>query len=547
MNGMMMDMPLLLSRLLEHAAEAHGDTQIVGREVDGRIHRYTYAEAAGRIRRLARALLRLGVHPGDRVASLAWNTHRHFELFYAVPGLGAVLNTVNPRLHPDQIAYILEHGGSQVLFVDPATLPIAEQLAARLPGITRVILMAPDSDRLEDPHINVLRAETLIRAEHDDGFEWPQFDERSASILCYTSGTTGNPKGVLYSHRANVLQTLHAASGNNILGGQNGAPSALMPIAPLFHGNGWNMPFIAAYLGAKLVLCGRDFEPASLHALMVSEGVTLAAAVPTVWMSLAEWAGSQRKSFGALRQALSSGSTPPDWLFDTMLSDHGVQLTQCYGMTEAMFATTYTMKPGSISLSEEQQRARRRKSGRGCFGVEMRIVDEAGAELPWDGMSPGHLRLRGPWIASAYHRAEAAAVDAQGWLITGDIATIDGDAQVSILDRSKDVIKSGGEWISSIELERAALSHPDVAAAAVIAVPHPRWQERPLLLVVSASSTLDAASVLEHLQGRVAKWWLPDRIELVDSLPLTGTGKIDKRLLRERYREARSASPVEAL
>src|SRR2546422_408937 len=453
LQGLIMDMPLTISSAIQHAAEFHGGTEIVARDVDGTIHRYTYAEAHRRTKRLANALGRLGVRPGDRIGTLGWNTHRHFELFYGVSGSGAGLHPVNSRLFADQIVYIVNHAEDTWLFIDAATLALAEQLAPRLKSVKGFVLMPdgsamPGSTTLEP----LLCYEELLAAESDD-YEWPQFDARTASSICYTSGTTGDPKGVVYSHRSSVLvamlftEWIYRGSGN-------GAMETLMSLAPLFHANGWYFPYTAPMTGSKLVLPGRNYEPAMLYELLEGERVTITCGVPTMWLMLTDW------------------------------------------------------------------------------------MTREGRPLPHDGVAIGHLRAKSPWISSGYFKGTGDALDAEGWLKTGDVASIDPDGYVAIVDRSKDLIKSGGEWISSIALENAACGHPEVMQAAVIAAFHPKWQERPLLIVTRRpGSQLDRATLLEFLRPSVAGWWLPDDVVFVPEMPMTATGKIHKLTLRERFRD----------
>jgi acyl-CoA synthetase (AMP-forming)/AMP-acid ligase II len=542
MLGLMMDEPLLLSGLIDHAALAHADTEIVARTVEGDIHRYTYADAQARAKKLAQALRRLGMRVGDRVGSLAWNTHRHFEMFYGVTGIGSVLHTINPRLYPDQLVYIINHAEDRLLFFDAATASTVEAIADRLTTVEAFVMMAPPEGMGAAPKLKkpVLCSDELLAAEDGD-LAWPRLDERTASSLCYTSGTTGNPKGVLYSHRANVLQTMIASAFDFLGGSKNGAQEVMMPMAPMFHGNAWNMPYVAPYIGAKLVLPGRAYEPEKLYELFEGEGVTITAGVPTMWLILLDWLERNGRRFSTLRYALTSGSAPPRSVVERLERDYGVELCQAWGMTEALTATKPTMRPGSANLPFEERMTRRMKSGRRMYGVGLKIVDDDGKPLPADGKSVGHLRIRGPWIASGYFKGEGgAALDDEGWLKTGDVAVLDAEGHVTLTDRSKDVIKSGGEWISSIEIENLAVAHPDVLAAAVIAVPHPKWQERPLLIVKRREGgTIDADRLLAFLKPRLASWWLPDAVEFVDEMPLTGTGKIHKLTLRERFKDYR--------
>jgi len=536
-QGLMMDMPLLISGLIDYAATYHGDAEIVAREIEGDIHRYTYADAHPRIKKMALALQRFGIKPGDRVGTLAWNTHRHFEMFYAAPGVGIVLHTVNPRLFPDQLVYIINHAEDRLLFVDRITLPIVEAILPKLTSVEGVVVMASRERMPETKLANVMCYEDLIAAEDDAGFSWPSFDEKSASTICYTSGTTGNPKGVVYSHRAAVLQTMACSNLDFLPGHLEGVREVMMPMAPLFHGNGWNMPFTAPYTGSKLVLPGRNYEPDKLYELIEGEGVTITAGVPSFWLILLDWLGRTGNKFTTLRATLSSGSAPSMAMVGKLDRDYGLPYTQAWGMTEALGCTMPSLRPGSDKLSQDERIARRMKSGRACFGTALRIVDEQERELPHDGQSVGHLRVKGPWVASGYFKSEEG-LDQEGWLITGDMATIDPQGHVTLTDRSKDVIKSGGEWISSIQLEDIAMSHPEVMQAAVIAIPHEKWQERPLLLVVRRQgSTLDQTTLLEHMRPKLASWWLPDAVEFLNEMPMSGTGKVQKMVLRAKYKD----------
>jgi fatty-acyl-CoA synthase len=537
MLGLQMDMPLMLSGLIEHAALYHGDTEIVARTIEGTLHRYTYAEAHSRTKRLAKALMRLGIAPGDRVGTLAWNTHRHFEMFYGVSGFGAVLHTVNPRLFGEQIAYIINHAEDTALFIDAATLPIVEELAPRLTTIRHYVMMAGSRGMPKVSSIkNLLCYEELLAAETDD-FAWPEFDERTASSICYTSGTTGNPKGVVFSHRSAILVAMLFAPFVG-MGAKNGSAETLMPMAPMFHGNAWQFPYLAPMTGSRLILPGRNYEPEMLYELLEGERVTVTCGVPTMWIILTDWLGRTGKRFSSLRLSLSSGSAPPRALVEKLERDHGVELAQAWGMTEALGGSLATMRPGSADLPFDQRIDRRMKSGRANFGVKYRIVDDNGRELPHDGKAFGHLRIKSPWASSAYFKGEGgSALDEDGWLKTGDVATIDRLGHIALTDRSKDVIKSGGEWISTIELENVACGHPDVLQAAAIAVAHPKWQERPLLVVVrKQGSALDGPTLKDYMRGKVASWWLPDDVAFVAQMPMTATGKIHKLTLREQFK-----------
>ena len=540
MLGLMMDMPLLISGMIQYAADYHGEAEVVAREIEGDIHRYNYAQAHPRIKRMALALKRLGMKEGDRVGTLAWNTHRHWEMFYAAPGMGYVLHTINPRLFPNQISYIINHAEDRLLFIDRGTLALVEQIAPALTMVEAFVVMCARERMPETKLANVHCYEDLLAAEDDAGFSWPSFDEKTASTICYTSGTTGNPKGVVYSHRAAVLQSLTCSMFDFLPGHMEGVREVMMPMAPLFHGNGWNMPFTAPLTGSKLVLPGRNYEPDKLYELLEGEGVTLSAGVPSFWLILLDWLGRTGKTFTTLRATLSSGSAPPRAMVEKLKRDYGVDYIQAWGMTEALGCSMPSLRPGSDKLSDSEKIDRRMVSGRACFGTALRIVDDEGKELPRDGKAVGHLRAKGPWVSSGYLKLNEG-LDPDGWLITGDMAIIDPQGHVSLTDRSKDVIKSGGEWISSIQLEDAALSHPDVLQAAVIAIAHDKWQERPLLLIVRRQgATVDARALLDHMRPKIASWWMPDAVEFMDEFPMTGTGKVQKMALRERFKTYRA-------
>jgi 3-(methylthio)propionyl---CoA ligase len=536
LQGLIMDMPLMISGAIEHAANFHSDTEIVARTVEGAIHRYTYAEAHARTKKLAKALARLGVKPGDRVGTLAWNTHRHFELFYGASGSGAVLHPVNPRLFPDQIVYIVNHAEDSVMCLDAATLPIVEQLAPRFKTVKHYVLL---SDRAHMPATSTLKllcSEELLEAETDD-YVWPSFDEKAASSICYTSGTTGDPKGVVYSHRSSVLVALLFTEWV-YRGAKNGSLETLMSMAPLFHANGWYFPYVAPMTGSKLVLPGRNFEPHMLYELLDAEKVSITCGVPTFWLMLLDYMQREDKSFKYLRTIYSAGSAAPKSLFDKFDS-MGIDFNQLWGMTEALGVTDPTMFPGSLDMPAEQRLAQRMRSGRPAYGAKIRIVDDEGKPLPHDGVTAGHLRAKAPWVSSGYLKGAAGdALDAEGWLKTGDVATIDARGHMAIVDRSKDMIKSGGEWISSAQLEGAAVGHPEVLQAAVIAAAHPKWQERPLLIAVrKQGSQLDRDTLIGFLRQSVASWWLPDDVVFVDEMPMTATGKVHKILLREKFKD----------
>ena len=483
MLGLMSERPLLISAILTHAATFHGNVEIVSRTVEGPIHRYTYRDAERRSKQLANALLRLRIEPGDRVATRAWNTFRHFELYYAISGIGAVCHTINPRLFDDQIVYIVNHASDRLLFVDTTFLPLVERLAPRLPADCRIVLMT-DAENSPSTGLPVLPCYEQLIAAEDADFAWPEFDERTAASLCYTSGTTGHPKGALYSHRSTVLHAFGISLPDAI---SISAADVVCPVVPLFHACGWGIPHAVPMNGAKLVMPGPRLDGASLHELFESEGVTYALGVPTVWLGFEAYLSSSGARCSSLHRVLSGGSSVPPSMVEAF-ARHGIDMRQGWGMTEmSPLGTTAALKARHRSLDAAEQLAVKVKQGRPVFGVEMKIVDDEGRAQPHDGKSMGEILVRGPWIVSGYFEdaaAGAASVEPDGWFHTGDMATIDSDGYMQITDRRKDVIKSGGEWISSIDLENAAIAHDDVAEAAVIAVPDPRWGERPLLIVV---------------------------------------------------------------
>ncbi|MGB9644492.1 MAG: long-chain-fatty-acid--CoA ligase [Stellaceae bacterium] len=537
MQGLMSERPLLISAIIKHAALYHRDTEIVTRTVEGPLHRYTYGEAERRSKRLARVLLKLGVKPGDRVGTLAWNTFRHFELYYAISGIGAICHTINPRLFDEQIVYIVNHAADRLLFIDTSFVPLVERLAPHLPTECRIVWMAEEG---AEPATGLPRLgfyEALIGAEDED-FEWPEFDERTASSLCYTSGTTGNPKGVLYSHRSTVLHALGISLPDAI---SISAGDTVCPVVPMFHVNAWAIPYAAPMQGAKLVLPGPRLDGPSLYQLFEAEQVTLSLGVPTVWLSFEAYLSTTGARCSTLCRILSGGSAVPPSMVEAF-AGHGIDVRQGWGMTEmSPLGTTAALKAKHLSLDRAAQTLVKEKQGRAVFGVEMKVVDDAGQPQPHDGKSMGELLVRGPWIVSGYFadaEASAAAMDEDGWFRTGDVATIDADGYMQIMDRRKDVIKSGGEWISSIDLENAAIAHPDVAEAAVVAVPHPRWAERPLLVVTPLPDCRPQRDdLLAFLAERFPRWMLPDDVVVLDELPHTATGKVMKIRLRETFRD----------
>lgn len=537
MLGLMQDRPLLQSQLVVHAARFHGRREVVSWSVEGPVHRTDWATVELRSRKLAQAMARLGVGFGDRVATLAWNSWRHLEIWFAVSGMGAVAHTVNPRLFREQIVYILNHAQGRVLFVDLTFVPLLEALAGELEHLRHVVIMTDRAHMPETGLPGVRCHEELVEAEDGD-FVWPEFDERTASGLCYTSGTTGQPKGVLYSHRSTVIHTFATALVDTL---GIGARDAVLPVVPMFHANGWGIPWLAAMTGAKLVFNGRHHDPETICEMFESEQVTISAGVPTVWLGLLNHLRATGKRLATLRRVTIGGSAAPRSMIEEFEKVHGVQVAHLWGMTELNpLGTVGTPTAETAALDEAAQLDIKCKQGRAVFGVEMRIVDEDGAILPHDGKSFGHLMVRGPWTAAKYFRHDEEILDKDGFFDTGDVATLDRYGYMQITDRSKDVIKSGGEWISSIDLENIAVGHPDVREAAVIGVSHPKWDERPLLVIVTEpGKVVSRAAMLDWLSDKVARWWLPDDVVTVAEIPHTATGKILKSALREQFRDYR--------
>jgi 3-(methylthio)propionyl---CoA ligase len=538
MLGLMQEQPLLISGLIDFAARHHRDGQIVSRRVEGDIHRETYADAARRARQVARALDRLNLAFSDRVATLAWNGYRHFELYFGIAGSGRVMHTINPRLAPDQVAWIANHAEDQVLCFDMTFLPIVKAIWSKCTTVKQWIALC-DADKLPaDTGINNLRSyEEWIGAEPPD-YAWPQFDERSAAALCYTSGTTGNPKGALYSHRSTILHAYGAALPDGI---GISAREAILPVVPMFHVNAWGIPYSAAMTGAKLVFPGAALDGASVYELMEKEKVTLSAGVPTVWLALLNHMKDKGLKLSTMKRTVIGGSACPPAMIKTFRDDYGVTVLHAWGMTEmSPLGTVCHLKNKQLELPPDQQLAVMTKQGRAVYGVEMRIVDAAGKELPWDGKTSGDLHVKGPWIVSSYFKDEGGDPLIDSWFPTGDVATIDPDGFLQITDRTKDVIKSGGEWISSIDVENIAMAHPAVAMAACIGVPHPKWDERPLLVVVNKpGASVTREELLGFFEGKVAKWQVPDDVVFVDAIPLGATGKMQKMKLREQFKDHR--------
>ena len=541
MLGLMQNHPLLVSSILSHAERHHAEGQVVSRQLDGSIHRTTYGEVAVRARRLVRALQTLGVDAGDRVGTLAWNGFRHLEAYYAVSGMGAIIHTINPRLAPDDIAHIVVDARDRVLLADLSFAPLLAGIAPSVAGQVRAVVWMCTPAEMPDialpPGLESLCYETLL-ADADDAFAWPALDENMASALCYTSGTTGRPKGVLYSHRSTVLHA-YAINMGDVFGLR--AADRVLPIVPMFHVNAWGIPYAVPMAGGALVFPGRQLDGASVQQLMDSEQVTFSAGVPTVWQGLLQYLRQSGTRIDTVSRLICGGSACPPALMDAFRDEYGVRVDHAWGMTETSPLGTCAGPKAGVDVA-----IARYKQGRAVPGIDMKIVDDHGAELPWDGVAFGNLMVRGHWVARRYVNAEADATDADGWFPTGDVATIDATGVMQITDRTKDIVKSGGEWISSIALENIAVEHPAVAEAAIIGAHHPKWDERPLLIVVArAGQTVDGAALLAMYPGRVAKWWTPDEVVVVDELPHTATGKINKLALRQRFRDFRLASAAD--
>ncbi|MGO1118805.1 3-(methylthio)propionyl-CoA ligase [Rhodovibrionaceae bacterium A322] len=539
MLGLMQDRPLMISSLLTHAAKHHSDAEIITRTTEGSIHRYSYADAEKRARRLVRVLQKLGIEDGDRVGTLAWNNYRHFELYYAVSGMGSVVHTINPRLFPEQLTYIINHAEDKIIFVDNTFAPLIAALAPAIAGNVKAVVMMTDEAHMPSISLpdgmELLCYETLMEAADDD-YVWPEFDENKASALCYTSGTTGNPKGVLYSHRSTILHA-YAVNMPDAMGLTS--RQRVLPVVPMFHVNAWGIPYAAPMVGATLVMPGPGLDGPSLQEMMDQEKVTFAAGVPTIWLGLLQHLRSSGTRIDTVKSLVVGGSACPEMLMEAFESEYDAHIYHAWGMTEMSPIGTYNTPKGKHqNQTAAERRQQELNQGRIVYGVDMKIVDDNGKELPWDGVAFGALYVKGPWVCNDYFKLEGSAGshDAEGWFDTGDVAKITPDGYMEITDRTKDVIKSGGEWISSIELENIAVSHPKVAEAAVIAAHHPKWDERPLLIVrLADGESLEEAEMLSFYDGKVAKWWIPNGVVVTEELPHTATGKLLKTALRDTY------------
>ncbi|MBI1262693.1 MAG: long-chain-fatty-acid--CoA ligase [Rhizobiales bacterium] len=534
MLGLMQDWPLRVSTIIDHAARNYGDREIVTRSVEGPIVRTTYKEVHLRARKVAQALSKLGIKEGDVVATMAWNTARHMEAWYGIMGLGAICHTLNPRLFAEQLDYIINHAEDKVIFVDLTFVPVLEAIKDKLPLVKAYVIFTDRAHMPETSLPNALCYEEIVEAENGD-FKWVQGDENAACGLCYTSGTTGNPKGVLYSHRSNVLHSLAANTGDAL--GMRSI-DVMLPVVPMFHANAWGITFAAPAVGAKLVMPGAKMDGESICELLETEKVTVTAAVPTVWLMLLQFVEKHGKQLPYLNRVVIGGSAAPRSMVEIFENKYGVEVFHAWGMTEmSPMGTLGSLKYGMENLTDEERINVKCRQGRAIYSVEMKITDDDGKELPWDGKAFGHLMVRGPAVAKAYLKGEGGQIlDEDGWFDTGDVANIDADGYMQITDRAKDVIKSGGEWISSIEIENMAVGHPKVAEAAVIGIAHPKWDERPLLIIVpNEGETVTKEEMLKYLEGKIAKWWMPDDVVTIDEIPHTATGKIQKLALRQRF------------
>lgn len=535
--GLMQESDLMISSLIRYAAEYHGSMEIVTRTVEGPVHRYCYAAAEKRSKRLANVLINhFGIEQGDRIGTLAWTTYRHFELFFGVSGMGAVLHTTNPRLFDEQVSYIINHAEDRILFIDLDFVPLVEKLLPELGRVEKFIILTDREHMPETSLPDVLCYEELLEAESED-YHWPTFDERAASSLCYTSGTTGNPKGVLYSHRSTIIHAL-AAAQNSAFG--LSVYDTIMPIAPMYHANAWGLPYISAMLGAKLVLPGPKMDGEHIHHLIESEGVTFSCAVPTVFSMLFQYLEDSGKKVDSLKRTMIGGSAVPKAMTEKFLETYGVTVLQLWGMTETSpLGVVACPTPEVDGLPADKREEVMDKQGRVQFGLDIKVLDEEGKPIARDGVAYGDLWVRGPWVTASYYKSEGGKIlDEEGWFPTGDVVTVDKYGYMKITDRSKDVIKSGGEWISSIDIENLAVGHPKVLQAGVVGIYHPKWEERPILVIKPAPDQHPTPDeILDFLKGKIAKWWMPDVVFIVDEIPLTATGKIKKIALREQYKD----------
>ncbi len=535
MLGLMQDRPLLISQIIDFAAAAYPDVEIVTRTVEGPIHRYGYKDAQKRAKQVAEALQGLGVKLGDRVGTIAWNTYRHFELYFGISGIGAVLHTINPRLAPEHVAYIANHAEDKVIFVDLNLVPVVEGVFEHLKTVKHVVVMTDRAHMPASSKIpNLLCYEELI-ADKPGTLKWPEFDEKTASSLCYTSGTTGNPKGVLYSHRSTMIHSMMMASGPVLALDPD---TTILPVVPMFHANAWGLVYAGPFCGTKLVFPGFKLDGASIYELLDKEQVTLSAGVPTVWLALLDYCAQNKLKMSSVKRSLIGGSAVPYAMIERFWKEHEVEVAQGWGMTEMSPLGTLTrFNKGERDLPDADRFAITAKQGRPVFGCEMKIVDDAGDDLPMDGSVSGNMVVRGPWIVKGYMKGDGKNQFVEDdWFHTGDVCKIETDGSVVITDRSKDVIKSGGEWISSIDLENAAMGCPGVAEAAVIGVAHPKWDERPLMIVVRRpDADVTKGDILKYLDGKIAKWWMPDDVQFIDAIPHGATGKILKTALRKQF------------
>jgi fatty-acyl-CoA synthase len=536
MLGLMQDWPLVCHRIIDHAAIQHGDREVVTRSIEGPIHRTTYREVRRRALKVAKRLEKDGIRLGDRVATLAWNTWRHLETWYGITGIGAVYHTINPRLFPEQIAYIAGHAEDRLMFLDTTFVPLIEKLQDKLPTLQRYVILTDAAHMPQTSLRNAVAYEDWI-GEVDEDFVWASFEENTAAGMCYTSGTTGNPKGVVYSHRSNVLHSLMAITPDAF---DLSVQDTIMPVVPFFHANGWTIAFSAPMAGARLILPGMKLDGPSIYDLLENERVTMTAAVPTIWLMLLAHMEANNLKLSTLRRVLIGGSACPRAMIEKFERTYGVTVAHAWGMTEMNpIGSICAIKPDYDANDFEKILDVKAKQGAAPFSVEMKIVDDSDNELPWDGKRFGRLKVRGVAVAKSYFKGEGGEIlDENGFFDTGDVATIDPYGNLQITDRSKDVIKSGGEWISSIDLENLAIGHPKVAEAAVIGVRHPKWDERPLLIIVPKKGEAPTREeLLTFMDGKIAKWWMPDDVVLVNEIPHTATGKILKTALRDQFRD----------